>query len=77
MANVVKDVVDELFELDEPWRSRFLQFIGGFIADWPRREIPSRKRVAQWFQGDFDLYLMISSLLNAWQSYSRKEELDK
>lgn len=77
VVNVVEDVVDELFELDEPWRSRFLQFIGGFIADWDRREIPSRKRVAQWFQSDSDLCLMISSLLDAWQSCRGKEELDK
>ena len=77
MVNVVKDVVDELFELGEPWRSRFLQFIGGFITDWDRREIPSREQVAQWFQNDFTLCLMIAYLLNAWGRYREKEELDK
>lgn len=63
----VESLVEALFSLGEPWRSRFLVLIASWATggSWNGRQ-PKREEVAAWLRGDLGLYREVNLLLNAW-----------
>lgn len=69
--NVQKDVeglVDDLYSLSEPWRSRFLQLVAERATGrtWNGRR-PTREELAIWLGTDLGLYREVLLLLRAWK----------
>ncbi len=69
--SVQKDIerlVDDLFSLSEPWRSRFLQLVAERATggDWNGNR-PTRQELTTWLGTDLGLYREVSLLLRAWK----------
>lgn len=58
-------IVDELFSLNEPWRSRFLDLIADWAAQDSGRQPPTRRQVASWLD-DCGLYRDVARVLRTW-----------
>ncbi len=57
----------DLFSLDEPWRSRFLELVANEATGWEwEGQPPTREEVALWLS-DGDLHQRVTRILNAWQ----------
>ena len=60
-------LTNDLFSLDEPWRSRFLRLVANQATGWTWNErLPTQSEVISWL-GDWDLYKRIKMQLNVWR----------
>jgi hypothetical protein len=64
----VDSLTDDLFSLEEPWRSRFLTLVAS-RATWRAEVIqqPTPEEVAAWFASNPALYRWTSVLLRMWE----------
>lgn len=63
-----RSLTSDLFSLEEPWQSRFLELIANLATNWTwdgRR--PTREELTAWLNTDADLYREVKLLLEAWQ----------
>lgn len=68
MAVIMDSLTEDLFSLDEPWRSRFLKLVTARATTWTGgRQQPSPEEVSAWFAADPSLRRRISLLLYVWQ----------
>jgi len=64
----VESLVEALFSMDEPWKSRFL----GLVANWATGGLwngrrPRREEVRAWLQADVGLYREVRLMVRAWR----------
>jgi hypothetical protein len=60
-------LTEDLFSLDEPWRSRFLELVANEATGWRwEGRPPTREEVTTWL-GDGELHYKVAQILNAWQ----------
>lgn len=58
----------DLFSLDEPWRSRFLDLVANMATRWKwNGHQPTREEIVAWLGRNPALYREIRLLLRAWQ----------
>ena len=66
-TNRIELLTENLFSLDEPWRSRFLELVANEATGWKwEGQPPTRQEVATWL-GDGGLHHKVTQILNAWQ----------
>jgi hypothetical protein len=64
----IKVLTEDLFSLDEPWRSRFLELVANEATGWSwEGRSPTREEVAIWLD-EGDLHQKVTQILNAWQN---------
>lgn len=73
MAVTMDSLTEDLFSLDEPWRSRFLKLVAARATMWSEcwRQ-PTPEEVSAWFAADPFLRRRISLLLYLWQGPRRR-----
>jgi len=72
MKESVESLVEALFSLEEPWRSRFLVLVGNWATGWSRDgRQPGREEIAAWLQADLSLCREVRLLLDAWRKPER------
>ena len=60
-------LTDELYALDEPWRSRFLTLIASIAAGHGHSgRIPDRRQVTTWLRQDVALQQQVRQMLKTW-----------
>ena len=63
----IESLTKDLFSLEEPWRSRFLELVANETMDWEwEGQSPTQEEVATWLS-DGDLHQKVMQILNAWQ----------
>jgi hypothetical protein len=63
-----RSLTRDLFSLEEPWQSRFLELIANLATNWTwDGQRPTREDVTAWLSTDADLYREVKLLLEAWQ----------
>lgn len=62
-----------IFELEEPWKSRFLNFAARCKAE----DKPDLNKMIVWFEKDTAFHRMLMALLNAWTGYRRQVDKRK
>jgi NADPH:quinone reductase-like Zn-dependent oxidoreductase len=64
----IQVLTEDLFSIDEPWRSRFLELVANEAKGWRWEERPpTREEVATWLN-DGELHQKITQILNVWQN---------
>jgi hypothetical protein len=60
-------LVENLYALDEPWRTRFLELIAQLATgrQWDN-QTPSRNMTEAWLQGNKQLRNQIAQMLETW-----------
>jgi hypothetical protein len=60
-------LTEDLFSLDEPWRSRFLELVANEATGWGwEGQPPTREEIAIWLSNG-ELHQKVTQILNAWQ----------
>ena len=63
----VEDLVEVLFSVEEPWRTRFLGLTANLATGWTwDGQQPNRTRLASWLQADPDLDRKVRVMMRAW-----------
>ena len=67
VGGLAESLVEDLFYLEEPWRSRFLELVANLATSWTWcGQPPTRDEVTAWLGADLGLYQQIRDLLDAW-----------
>jgi hypothetical protein len=61
----VDDIVTQVYALDAPWRTRFLEVIAGLMGEEGAE--PDRDQVTQWLMEDAQLRSNVTSMLHSWR----------
>ena len=68
MTTEAEALAKDLFSLEEPWRSRFLDLVANMATRWKGNgHQPTREEIVAWLGGNPALYREIRVLLRAWQ----------
>jgi len=63
----VEDLVEVLFSVEEPWRSRFLDLTANLATGWTwDGQQPNKARVETWLRADPDLDRKVRVMVRAW-----------
>jgi len=61
----VGDIVAQVYALDDPWRSQFLEEIANLAGEESTK--PDRDQVTQWLMKDARLRGNVTSMLHSWR----------
>lgn len=63
-----REVVDALLALDEPWRSRFLEYMANQATGWRwnGRGEPTREEMEDWLREDLELRMKVVKMVRNW-----------
>jgi hypothetical protein len=63
----VEDLVEALFSVEEPWRTRFLGLTANLATGWTwDGQQPNKARLTTWLQTDPDLDRKVRVMVRAW-----------
>lgn len=58
-------VVDGIFDLDEPWRTRFVKLVARYVERPEPQSLPSKSDVLTWLRDDY-VRDVIQQMLRTW-----------